>query len=80
MRYFKITFQYHSRPLFRKGRLKQCSVTFAASNITDAYRLALDDGAARFPRHTWQVLSCEELPAPPSQRLRDLASTNNAPV
>jgi hypothetical protein len=61
MRYFRITYEWHSRPRYREGRLGTCQVTFAASNQTDAYKLAQDDGKIRFPRHRWRVLYCEEL-------------------
>jgi hypothetical protein len=61
MRYFRITFEWHTRPRYRAGRVKTCQVTFAASNQTDAYKLAQEDGKNRFPRHRWKVLYCEEL-------------------
>jgi hypothetical protein len=61
VRYFEVTYEWHTRPRFKRGRLKQCKVTFAASDQTEAYRLAQEDGTKRFPRHRWQVVSCEEL-------------------
>jgi hypothetical protein len=64
MRYFSITFEWHTRPLYRKGRVKQCSVVFAAENQTQAYELAREDGNRRFPRHKWKVVGCEELTVP----------------
>ena len=64
VRYFEIIFTWNTRPRFRKGRTTSTAVTFAASNHTEAYRLAQDYGIARFHRHKWHVSSCIELPAP----------------
>lgn len=61
---FAVTFQWHSRPLHRKGRIKYTSVVFAAHDMTEAYRLARTDGLQRFPRHRWHVSACIQLPQP----------------
>ena len=61
MKYFRVTFEWHTRPRYRQGRVKTCQVTFAASNRTDAYKLAKEDGNTRFPRHRWRVIYCEDL-------------------
>ena len=64
MRYFSIEFEWHTRPLYRKGRLKTCKIAFAANDQTEAYRLAQEAGKTRFPRHKWKVIGCEELTVP----------------
>jgi hypothetical protein len=64
MLYWSIEFEWHTRPRFKKGRLRTCRVAFAAPDQTEAYRLAKEDGKARFPRHKWQVLSCTESDGP----------------
>ena len=51
MRYFEITYEWHSRPLYRKGRLRRDAFTFAGENVTDAYKLAVEEGKKKFPRH-----------------------------
>lgn len=61
MRYYRITYEWHSRPRFRAGRLKTTQVTFAASNQIDAYKLAQEEGKKMFPRHRWKVVYCEDL-------------------
>jgi hypothetical protein len=66
MRYFSVTFEWKTRPLFRKGRLVYKNVAYAARDLTDAYRLAQDDGHARFPRHKWKIVACVELTYPQS--------------
>jgi hypothetical protein len=61
MRYFEITYEWHSRPLYRKGRLRRDAFTFAGENVTDAYKLAVEEGKKKFPRHKWQVVACREI-------------------
>lgn len=61
MRYFSVEFEWHTRPRFRKGRLRTCKVAIAAEDQTQAYVLAKLEGAQKFPRHRWKVVSCDEL-------------------
>ncbi len=61
MKYFRVTYRWHARPRYRYGREKTTQITFAAGNMTDAYKLAQDKGKEMFPRHRWQVVYCEEL-------------------
>jgi hypothetical protein len=64
MRYFSIEYEWYSRPLYRKGKLKTAKKTFAASDQTEAYRLAQEDGKQNFPRHRWKIIGCLELTVP----------------
>lgn len=64
MKYFEIEYEYKTRPLFRKGRLKTCSIPFAAKDITQAYELAKVEGDKRFRRHKWRILQAKELTVP----------------
>lgn len=64
MRYFRFELEWKTRPLYRKGRLRTERVTFAAEDLAEAYRLALDEAKTRYPRHKWRMLHCEELTPP----------------
>jgi hypothetical protein len=64
MRYFRFEFEWHTRPMFRKGRDRKCAAVFAAANYEDALFLAIQEGKSRFPRHKWKLSICTELTAP----------------
>ena len=64
MKYWTITFEWHTRPRFRKGRIRTCKVAFAAHDLTEVYVVAKKDGETRFPRHNWRIIGCEELTVP----------------
>lgn len=66
VRYWSVEFEWHTRPMFRQGRLKTCRVAFAAPDQTQAYELAREEGQKRFPRHKWKVVGCQELTVPNS--------------
>jgi len=61
MKYFRVTFEWKTRPWYRKGRVKTHEVTVAANDQTEAYKTAQEIGAKRFYRHKWGVLSVEEI-------------------
>lgn len=61
MRYFEFFFEWHTRPRFRKGRLRTAFKTFAAEDQTQAYELARAEGKKMFPRHRWAVVGFREL-------------------
>jgi hypothetical protein len=64
MRYFKVYFEFKTRPLFRKGRWRTETRTFGAVDRLDAYRLAVADGELRYSRRRCLILGCEELTTP----------------
>lgn len=61
---FSVEFLYHTRPWFRKGKVKREQVAFVARDITEAYRLAVEDGQHRFRRLNWSIIGCKEIEAP----------------
>jgi hypothetical protein len=61
MRYWSITFEWKTRPMYRKGRLLQRKLAIGAKDQTEALQIARAEGKLMFPRHQWKVLDCSEL-------------------
>lgn len=55
---FTVTYEFKTRPLYRKGKLRRESVCFIAKNITQAYELAKSEAEQRFHRRKWKIVSC----------------------
>lgn len=70
MRYWSIEFEWKTRPMFRKGRLKRRKVAFAAEEQTQLYELARAEAKRLFPRHRWAIVGCEELTVAPKPEAR----------
>jgi len=61
MRYFSVEYEWHTRPWYKKGRIKTVKKAFAAGNLNDALKLAQEEGTKMFPRHKWKIIRWEEL-------------------
>ncbi len=62
MQTFEVTYRYHSRPRFKKGRARLVTACFNAPDLFAALRLARDEGRTRFHNRRWQVVKVVELP------------------
>lgn len=61
IRYFEILYEFHTRPLYRKGRPVREKLVVAHANEREALAYAKEEIATKLPRHRWQILDWTEL-------------------
>ena len=64
LRYFQIIYEWHTRPLYRRGRAERGKLVVAHADEREALAYAKEDLATQLPRHRWQILDWKELHFP----------------